>query len=215
MLHPVGDLAASVYWRRRIVLLAALVLIVISLVVAFNKGGGSKNAAGAGSTTSAPPSSTAPPSSLSAPASSASSTHVAATTSTASVPVACARTQLSIATAADAASYPVGASPNLSLVVTNKGPKPCVMDLSDKQIELRVYAGSARVWGSHDCQIAPGTSNETLPVGQKITRAVQWSGLSSQPACAGVRQRVPAGTYTVTAYLAGTAGTPATFAFTG
>ena len=214
MLHPVGDLAASVYWRRRIVLLAALVLVVISVLVALNRGNGPKPSATAGATAGVSGSSTPPPSS-SQPASSASVTHASSAASTSSAPVACTSGQLAVATSTDAKSYPVGATPNLSLVVTDKGPRPCIMDLSDKQIELRVYAGSARVWGSHDCQIAPGTSPQTLPVGQQISRTVQWSGLSSQPGCAGVRQRVPAGTYTVTAYLGGIAGTPATFAFTG
>ena len=92
------------------------------------------------------------------------------------------------------------------MVVTNRGPAPCVQDLSDSQIELRVYNGSARVWGSHDCLVQPGTSPSTLPVGQPIRRAVEWSGLSSQPGCAGVRTRVAAGTYTLYAYLAGQAG---------
>jgi hypothetical protein len=117
--------------------------------------------------------------------------------------------------ASDAKTYPVGAKPVLALIVTNAGTRPCVADLADKQIELRVFAGSARVWGSHDCEIQPGSSKQTIPVGQPIRREIQWSGLSSQPACAGVRQRVPAGTYTVFALLSGREGKTATFTFTG
>ena len=128
-------------------------------------------------------------------------------------PIACTAAQLHIAAATDASSYRVGAKPNLAIVVTNAGPSPCVTDLADPQIELRVYSGSARVWGSHDCQVQPGTSNETLPVGEPIRRVIAWSGLSSQPGCAGVRQRVPAGTYTLYALLAGRQGTTATFTF--
>jgi hypothetical protein len=103
----------------------------------------------------------------------------------------------------------------LSLVVIDIGSRPCVSNLADTQIELRVYAGSARVWGSHDCEVQPGTNKVTLPVGKAIQREIQWSGLSSQPGCAGVRQRVPAGTYTVYALLGGQQGTPATFTFSG
>jgi hypothetical protein len=101
------------------------------------------------------------------------------------------------------------------MLVTNKGPAPCVTDLADQQIELRVFSGSARVWGSHDCAVEPGTSREMLPVGQQIRREIEWSGLSSQVGCAGIRQRVSAGSYTLFASLAGHQGKPAQFAFTG
>ncbi len=65
---------------------------------------------------------------------------------------------LKLAAATAAPSFQLGASRRLALQVTNTGSNPCVADLSDTQIELRVYNGSARVWGSHDCQIQPGTS---------------------------------------------------------
>jgi hypothetical protein len=131
------------------------------------------------------------------------------------VPVQCSTGQLSIGASTDAKSYSVTDSPNLALVVTNKGPAPCLTDLSDGKIELRVYSGSARVWGSHDCQIQPGTSPAMLPVSRPTTRVIEWSGLSSQPGCAGVRQRVPAGTYSVIPYLNGQRGSPAGFTFSG
>jgi hypothetical protein len=41
--------------------------------------------------------------------------------------------------------------------------------------------------------------------------AIRWSGLTSQPNCAGTRQRVGAGTYTLYAVLAGHTGTATTF----
>jgi hypothetical protein len=130
-------------------------------------------------------------------------------------PKACAASDLKIASATDAASYPVGARPKLALVVTNTGALPCVQDLADPQIELRVFSGSARVWGSHDCAVQPGTSLQTLPVGQPIRREIEWSGLSSQPGCAGTRTRVSAGSYQLVPLLSGTQGTQAKFSFTG
>jgi hypothetical protein len=97
------------------------------------------------------------------------------------------------------------------LRVTNKGPKPCVQDLADSQVLLRVYNGESRVWGSHDCQITPGVSDATLAVAQPVQVSVIWSGLSSKPKCAGTRQRVGAGTYTLYASLSGHVGTAAQF----
>jgi hypothetical protein len=87
-----------------------------------------------------------------------------------------------------------------------------VQDLADSQVELRVYNGASRVWGSHDCQIEPGVMDRTLAVGQPVRVSEVWSGLSSQPHCAGVRQRVGAGTYTLYPLLAGHEGTASQFA---
>jgi hypothetical protein len=95
--------------------------------------------------------------------------------------------------------------------VTNKSSSPCVVDLADPQIVLRVYNGESRVWGSHDCQVTPGTNDRTLMAGAAVKVSIIWSGLSSQPNCAGTRQRVGAGTYTLYASLAGHEGKSADF----
>jgi hypothetical protein len=210
MLHPVGDLAPSVYWRRRILLVAALILVLLTAyALAQSSGGATGKAAPAGSSSSARPSSTVP-------ATTSSSPSPTPTKSPSAVAVtSCTKTQLTLAAATDAKSYAIGDKPKLALVLTNKGPRPCSTDLADKQIELRVFSGSARVWGSHDCQIQPGTSVQTLPVGRPTRREIEWSGLSSQPSCAGVRQQVPAGNYTLFALLGGQQGSTAAFSFTG
>jgi hypothetical protein len=218
MLRPVGELAPSVYWRRRIVLLAALILAVVTIIVlAVNLGGGSS-----GASPDAPPFSGSAGSRTTTPASSAAASQTPTAGPSTSAPAAtsaaakgCSLAQLTVRASSNAKTYAVGSAPVLSLLVTNTGAGPCVQDLADTKIELRVFSGSARIWGSHDCAIQPGVSLQTLPVGQPIRRDVEWSGLSSQPACAGVRQRVPAGTYTVLALLAGKQGAPSTFQFTG
>ena len=107
--------------------------------------------------------------------------------------------------------YAIGAQPVLTLQVTNQGPLPCTQDVADSQIELRVYNGASRVWGSHDCQIQPGVDVRTLMTGHPAGFSIVWSGLSSQPQCAGTRQRVGAGTYTLYASLSGHDGTAAPF----
>jgi hypothetical protein len=215
VLHPVGELAPSVYWRRRGLLLATLLLAGVTVYAVFFRGGdggppaGGKTFSGSGHSGSGHSGSA----STSQSASTTGTTKAANSTTTA--PLACAPSQLTIAAASSAAGYPAGAKPTVAIVVTNKGPQPCVQDLSDSQIELRVYNGSARVWGSHDCLIQPGTAPATLPVGQPIRREIQWSGLSSQPACAGTRTRVAAGRYTLFAYLSGHSGSTTTFTLAG
>jgi hypothetical protein len=54
----------------------------------------------------------------------------------------------------------------------------------------------------------------TLAVNQPVRVSIIWSGLSSQPNCAGTRQRVGAGSYTLYALLAGHVGTAAQFTIT-
>ncbi|HEX4729563.1 MAG TPA: hypothetical protein VH298_17265 [Jatrophihabitans sp.] len=217
MLHPVGTLPPSVYWRRRLLLLVAALLAGLSSYAIFFRGGGNQ-APRSGSSFSSPAGSSSqpqPPASSDSTGTSSSSVASSATSSSPASTKTCQPGQLTVAAATNAASYPAGAKPQVAIVVTNRGPAPCVQDLADSQIELRVYNGSARVWGSHDCQIQPGTSLATLPVGQQIRRAVEWSGLSSRPGCAGVRTRVGAGTYTLYAYLAGHAGATSRFSLAG
>jgi hypothetical protein len=127
--------------------------------------------------------------------------------------LACTQDGLRIGASTGAPSYPVGASPALDILVTNVGAAPCSADLSDTNIELVVYFGDARMWGSHDCNIEPGSAVQTLPVNQPVSREIVWTGLSSNPGCTATRQRVSAGTYTLQPTFAGQQGTPVTFTF--
>lgn len=220
MFHPVGPQPPTVYWRRRLLLLGSIALLMILLVLTVKiaaSDGGTAPQAGSGSShttsTTPPPArptthpATSPRSQTTAHTSAASSSQ----SSSAGAPQPCDKTKLAVTAVAGKPSYHVGDQPVLELQVTNPGPKPCVQDLADKQIELRVYNGESRVWGSHDCQIQPGTTLRTLAVNQPVRVAITWSGLTSQPNCAGTRQRVGAGTYTLYALLSGKTGKATTF----
>jgi hypothetical protein len=161
---------------------------------------------------SGPPSSTSPPSTPTPPQSSSVSRPSSVTRSSApSAPPRCTPTALKVAAVVGQPSYHVGEKPMVLLQVTNIGSAPCVQNLADSQVELRVYNGESRVWGSHDCTVQPGTADRTLAVGQPVRVSVIWSGLSSQPKCAGTRQRVGAGAYTLYALLSGHQGSAAQF----
>jgi hypothetical protein len=127
------------------------------------------------------------------------------------MPTACAAKALAIVAVTAQPSYAVDAQPTLSMQVTNTGTIPCTQNLADSQVVLRVYNGVSRVWGSHDCQVQPGTDVRTLGVNQPVKISVVWSGRSSEPNCAGTRQQVGAGTYTLYASLAGHEGKAAQF----
>jgi hypothetical protein len=123
----------------------------------------------------------------------------------------CMASQLDLSAESDHPSYTVGASPVLSIVVKNVSANPCVQDLADPQVVLRVYNGESRVWGSHDCKIEPGTNDRTLMAGSAVRVSIVWSGLSSQPNNCASRQRAGAGTYTLYASLSGREGRAAQF----
>jgi len=222
----------EVYWRRRALLGAGLILVAVTaivLVLAVRGGGsgsdsatgpaGSAGPAEAGSEPGAASSATdAPSSGIASPTAGGSSSESGASAGSgspagsAAVPAGCAAADLQIAASTSLPSYPIGASPGLNIVVTNAGAQPCVADLSDGNIVLLVYFGDARIWGSHDCSVEPGSSPQTLPVNEPLTRQIVWTGLSSNEGCTATRQRVGAGTYTLQPIFAGQPGTPTTFA---
>lgn len=229
MFRPVGSLPPNVYWRRRFVMLggvvALIILLAVTVSVMLSDGSSPSSAADTrppvGSHAAAPPATTshsarpARPSrsahaarnSSSAPhghppASGATSSGPVGSTSSAA-PQPCNPAHLDLSAATDKARYGIHDNPTLSLLVTNPGPQACVQDLADPQIVLSVYNGEARVWGSHDCKIDPGTDERTLMPRNTVRVIIQWTGLSSSPNCAGTRQRVGAGSYTLYATLAG------------
>lgn len=229
MIHPVGSQPPSVYWRRRLVLLASVVavlaLIALTARELLTTDSGSPGAAGTTSAshstsrsashpstrTSTPrtnPARSTGPTSAS-PGKTGSSSPAKPTSSAAPRP--CSPASLGLAAASDKKKYSVGEQPVLAIVVTNKNVAACVQDLADPQIVLRVYNGESRVWGSHDCVVVPGTSEQTIMGKASVQVSVDWTGLSSRPGCKGARQRVGAGTYTLYASLSGHEGKAAQF----
>jgi hypothetical protein len=236
MFHPHGPQPPSVYWRRRFVVIATAVLLLLLMVLtvhAMTSGAaGRPNAAGHSPSThvtrtghalapstrhrsassSRTSSSTAPARHHHAAKGSHGSGSASASASTSSAPPpACTPTQLAVQAEVGQSTYHVGDKPVVMLQVTNTGATPCVQDLADKQIVLKVYNGESRVWGSHDCEIQPGTDERVLAAGRPVRVSITWSGLTSQPGCHGTRQRVGAGSYTLYAYLAGHEGKAAQF----
>ena len=222
MFHPVGSEPPSVYWRRRFVLLASVIALIVLIVVTVHVLMSDDTSSSAAGTTTAGtsqvPSPT--PSSTTQHTSSAASSTASATkasgstsarTSSSVPPKPCSSSVLGLAASSEKTHYKVGDQPVLSILVTNKGSVPCVQDLADPQIVLRVYNGESRVWGSHDCKVQPGTDDRTLMAGATVRVSIVWSGLTSQPDCTGTRQRVGAGTYTVYASLSGHEGKAAQF----
>jgi hypothetical protein len=216
MFHPVGPQPPTVYWRRRLIVLGSVVVLIVLLVMTLKviTSGGDGSAGAQGTQPSSPgptstansPTTTPTTRSSSAASTTAGSSSSGRSTATSTPPPSCVAKKLAVSAVTGRTSYKVGDQPVLQLQVANTGTIPCVQDLADKQVELRVYNGESRVWGSHDCKIEAGTSPRTLTPNTPVRVAVTWSGLSSRPGCKGTRQRVGAGTYTLYAVLAGKTG---------
>ena len=220
MLKPIGPHAAAIYWRRRAILLFVVFVVLVLACSWFGSSGGHASSAGGpgGSPTPTAPSRsaavaaahTSPPTATAT----ATATKPKRAGHTVAPPKPCVLSQLQISAASGATSYHVGDQPVVMLHVVDRGSAACVQDLADSKVELRVYNGESRVWGSHDCQIRPGSTPQTLTVGRTVVVSTTWSGLSSQPGCVGQRQRVGAGAYTVYALLDGQVGAAAQFSIT-
>jgi hypothetical protein len=205
-----------VYWRRRLAVAAAIIALIAVTLYALWPSGSKRKATAARTTVAgqAAARSVAATATANAPAPAAPAPDGTPAQSAAplpSTPSTCNLARLQIAATTAAPTFAVGDSPTLYLQVANPGPVPCVVDLSDRQILMQVYNGQSRVWGSHDCQIQPGTNLKTLAVDGPVRVGVRWSGLSSQAQCSGTRQRVVGGVYTLYVQLAGVDGKAATF----
>lgn len=188
--RPVGPEPASTYWQRRAVVATGLVL-VLALGSALLTGGEGDP----GELAQAPrPTPTATPAPSASPV-----PGVAATPSAGPSPAVaiCQPEALSIEALTDADSYPVGATPRLTLRVTNTGAAPCTRDLGQAAVELVVFSGRDRIWSSDDC--APGGPEDvtTLEPGKAVSQRVTWDGRRSRPGCEGDKEQAEPGTYRV------------------
>jgi hypothetical protein len=124
-------------------------------------------------------------------------------------PQPCPDSALTVVASAAKPAYRVGETPVLKLTARNTGPVACVRDVGPRQQEMLLYAGSTRIWSSNDCYPDGGTDIRTLSPGESVSSTVVWSGLSSQPGCAGTRTRVKAGSYDLVALVGGARSAPA------
>jgi hypothetical protein len=144
--------------------------------------GGTVASAGAPTATTTTPTTPAP-------------TTPAPTPTTPAPPRPCADAALALRVAPQRPDYRVGQTPVLDLEVRNTGTVACTRDLGAAQQEIVLYAGTRRLWSSNDCYPEGERDPQVLAPGAAQSFSVTWSGLSSQPRCAGERTRVGAGTY--------------------
>jgi hypothetical protein len=211
VLHPVGPLPASVYWRRRAVVFAGLVAVLL-LSWAILPGGGDQqprdSVAAVGSPSPTEPSAaatSADPGGLTAsPATddpgragdgAAPSAATPAPTPKPVPPKPCADATLRLTVSPAQPTYAVGQEPVLRLQVRNVGTVACTRDLGAALQEVLLYNGTLRLWSSNDCYPEGERDQELMRPGVAHSFSVTWSGLASRPKCFGTRTRVGAGSY--------------------
>lgn len=210
MLHPVGKLPASVYWRRRIVLLVVLV----GLLAGAGWGGYllvTRNTSAATRSTPRPPGTPAlervVPTfvGLLTPSPPAAVLPSVAPPTPAGPKAGDPCTDAMIAVAVRApTSVAVGSKPTFTLVVADVSPVPCVRAL-DKGLQEIVLldAQGHRIWGSNDCFPEASTDHRMLVPHQLVTFPVVWSGRTSTPGCTAARALPHPGAYVLRGRIAG------------
>jgi hypothetical protein len=212
VLHPVGPLPASVYWRRRMLVSATVVFVLLLGWMALSGGGDSPRDTAAAVGSSTPSGGT--PTSLAAtppagdrggagggagPAETAAAPDpTPARSSAPPPPQPCTDSALQLRVLPERPAYRVGEEPVLDLVVRNVSTVACVRDLGAAHQEVLLYDGrNRRLWSSNDCYPGGTKDPQVLGPGDSASFSVTWSGLSSRPKCAGDRVRVAAGSYTL------------------
>lgn len=206
--HPVGPERSDVYWRRRAS--AVMVLVVLVAVVAFvlSRVGGddasaSASATGQGQDLAAPV--------QDSPAAVQDEARSTTSPDAEPAPEPCVAEQLQVVATADAGSYAAGTTPQLGVSVRNTGAVACTVDLGAEAVELLVVSGEDRIWSSQDCPDGAATSVVTVAAQGEQAVATGWPRQRSASGCPDELVEPRAGTYQLTASVAGTTSSPLSF----
>lgn len=185
---PRGPEPPSVYWVRRIavVLVALTVLAALWWLVA----GRSSSDATANPGVSSSPSAT--PSTSATPAPSSTSTVAPDPTNL------CADNSIGVSATTDSSTYPVGATPRLTLTIQNIGSFACTRDIGPKANALTITTGGFPVWSSDACNASKTTKLSVLEAGEKVASSITWDGRVSSEDCDKQGAVAKAGSYDVT-----------------
>lgn len=129
---------------------------------------------------------------------------------------ACPDQVIAVQTQTGTPSYPVGQHPLFRLLITNIGPAACTRDLDPRLRELIVTttATNGRVWSDRDCTTVHYPDLRTLQPGMPAVFELRWSGLTSNPHCAGTHTPALAGAYQLMGRFGDRSGGPIPFALT-
>jgi len=185
---PRGPEPPSVYWVRRV----AVVLVVLTVLVALWWLIAGRSGSDAAVTPAASSSSTATP-----------AASVTPTTNTSPVAAPdpsnlCPDTSIGVTATTDSSTYPVGATPRLTLTIQNIGSFACTRDIGPKANSLTITSGGFPVWSSDACNASKTTKPSVLEAGEKVASSITWDGRLSPSNCSKQGALAKAGSYDLT-----------------
>ena len=207
MLHPVGKLPATVYWRRRLMVLGLLLAVLggagwlaVTLLDGGNAGAAPSSPAAERSPVRVPALERVVPT-VSSVATPTPPDLLVADPVPPAPPAAPApgdpctddMTSLEVRTPPAVA---LGSKPTFELLVGNVSAVSCVriLDKGVQELVLLDPAGT-RIWGSNDCFPEVSADSRTLAPGEVVTFPVLWGGLTSEPTCTAARVNPAPGSY--------------------
>lgn len=212
-------LSPAVYRRRRLAALVVLVLIVallwwaVSAVIGLLSGGDQQQpGTEAGQTQpAASATDTAPP----APTPEPEAPEPTPTEHVEETPQVCTGTEVQVTAIVDAETYGPDQKPQLSMKLTNRAAKPCVIDVGTATQEYTIKSGEDVIWVSTHCQKNGKPQVVQLEPGKEVTSPpIEWVRERSAPdTCGGERPAAVGGGayYTLTVSVAGIPSEPTYF----
>lgn len=223
----VGPLPPAVYWRRRAVVLGGLLLVI--LLVSYACGGSGKpDAFGQQNTLTGATHSPSPTSSVLVPTLPSPSIPLLTPTDSPSPTggspqpsgvVPCADADILVtpvisSTSAKVTKLQYGGTFDLKLKVRNISSHPCTRDVGSQPEELRIVAGTKKVWSSDDCgpSLAAAHAVRTFAPGVEIYAELTWNSYHIMPNDC-VKSATPAhrGTYQIIGRVGTKTSAPVSF----
>jgi hypothetical protein len=213
-MNPIGPEPPMVYWIRRIAIVVVVITLLVALwwlIGALRGGGGSKSSSGPSASAQPSAGASVAPNGSSQPSAGAS----AAPTPSKSPVTQCPDSSIKVEATTDAATYPVGSTPKLTLTITNTGDTACKRDVGPKANSLEITSGGYHVWSSDDCNASNKSKVIKMQPGDKVASSITWDGHLSQKGCPnGKGPAAKVGRYALTGKNGGVSSTPTPFGLT-
>lgn len=169
IIRPSGREPASVYWMRRGAV-AVVLITVVTIIVWFltGRGGGE------------PVAEVAPTEEVTVV------DGIGADGTVETLPAGpqeCADSDIVVRARAVKKNYVLGESPELTLIIKNRGTAACVRDVGPKANEIEIQSGGYHVWSSDDCNAGKRSKTVTMQPGETYAATLTWNGRRSQKGC--------------------------------
>lgn len=168
LVRPAGREPSSVYWMRRGAVIVVLITIVTIIAWFITGRGGSEPVADV--TPSASPT--------------IDGIGIDGVVETLPAgPQECADSDIVVRAKAAKKAYIVGETPEMMLIIKNRGTSPCVRDVGPKANEIEIKSGGYHVWSSDDCNASKKSKTVTMQPGETYAASLTWNGRRSQKGC--------------------------------